>query len=90
MGVVQKHVKGVGHQVGEIVDRQLFQGAYHGSGVAGRFYGKAVRLKLVSAGPHLRQDPQEEVYWRIEHAEEDQPGVNRGLLQVKRVEQALE
>ena len=89
MGVVQKHVKRVGHQIGEVVNRQFFEGVYHGGGVAGGFHGKAVGLVLVSAGSHLGQHPQEEVKGRIEHAEKYQPGVYRCLLQIKCIKQTL-
>ena len=45
--------------------------------------GEPVGLVLVSPGEDIQHDGKEEIEGRIEHGEEDEPGIDRGPVHVK-------
>ena len=82
---VEKDVKGVGGQIGQVVNAQFFQGVDKGAGEARGFYGKSVRLVFVAAGEHIHENGKNQFNRGVKHSEKDESCINGRVPHVKGV-----
>ena len=80
---MQEDEEGVGREVGEVVGGELLKCRSHGRRFGYRMRREAVGIVLEFAGQHIHQYGEQELGRGIKQAEEDKPGIDRGLLHVK-------
>lgn len=78
MGVLEEDFERVGGEVGEVVDREFFEGVDHRGRFFGCFGGKGVGFKFMFAREDAVADAEDQIDRCVEEKKEDEPGVEWG------------
>ena len=89
MAVTNKHLDRVGREIGEILHAQALEGRDHGFGSPIGHHGKGICFVFVFSGKHVAENGKCCFYGRIEKPEENQAGINGGLLHSECSEQSF-
>ena len=80
---MQEDEKGVGCEVGEVVGGEFLERCSHGRRVGDGPGREAVGVVLKLPREHIHEYGEQELNRGVKQAEEDKPGIDGGLLNVK-------